>query len=182
MGELKDITSTAATQYLVAAQATATMALLNGVAQGSTAASRLGRKITMKSIYLRYSARMGATSTGSTPVRIMIVYDKQTNAAAPAITDIVQADNVYTINNLGNSRRFVTLLDRVGMIGQYGPQVYNLEWYKKCNLEVQFNSGSAGTVGDIQTGSLYLIVWGSAGLTAADAAGGLYTRVRFEDN
>lgn len=159
------------------------LTLLNGCSQGTTATTRLGRRITMKSIYIRGNLQMAATTTGYCPVRILVVYDKQTNATAPSASDILVADAVNNVNNLSNSRRFVTLFDEIiPVIGSAGPQAAYVTLYKKLNHVVEFNAGSAGTVGDIQTGSIYSLIYANNLTGGATLLNGLVCRIRFADN
>lgn len=182
MGELKNIDTTIG--FPAFGVATGTLTLLNGCAQGTTATTRLGRRITMKSLYVRGFIQMAPTSTGNACFRILIVYDKQANATAPAATDILVADAFANLNNLSNSRRFVTLMDHVtDAISATGEQSVHFELYKKLNKEVEFNAGSAGTVGDIQTGSVYALVYQSGGsITTATATNSIIARIRYSDN
>lgn len=181
-GELKDITTTGATSLTLFNSGAGQLILLNGVARGAAATERVGRQIKMKSIYLRYVCYPAPTSAGASPVRVMIVYDKQTNTVAPTALEILTVDNVYSPNQLANSRRFVTLMDRVLAISTLGEAVGTIEFYKKMNLDTQFNAvGNTGTVTDIQSGSIYMFVWGTAGIQTASLLGGWTARIRFED-
>jgi len=56
------------------------------------------------------------------------------------------------------------------------------KFYRRLAHPVTFNSGDAGTVADITTGSLYLIYIGSiaAGATAGSIVG--HCRIRYSDN
>lgn len=162
--------------------ATGAITLLNGCAQGTTASTRLGRQIRLTSLYLRAAWAMAPTSTGSTPIRVMVVYDKQANATPPAATDVLVTDVLQNVNNLSNSRRFVTLLDHVvPCIGTAGPQSVSLVLYKKLNHMVEFNAGSAGTIGDIQSGSVYALIWNLGTIGVASLVGLVVTRIRFTD-
>lgn len=63
-----------------------------------------------------------------------------------------------------------------------GPSVYQVKFFKKMKLETIFNSGSAGTIADIQSGALYLLTIGTtAPGTNTDADFIVTTRVRFDD-
>ena len=53
--------------------------------------------------------------------------------------------------------------------------------YKKLNLETMFNSGSAGTIGDITSGSVYLFVAQTGGILVANPIFNWRARVRFTD-
>lgn len=180
--ELKNVdTTTGSIVQLGTPSAAAT--LLNGLAQGTTATTRLGRRITMKSIYILWEGNMAATSVGASPLRLLIVYDKQANATAPVATDVLQTDAIFDASNLSNSHRFVTLCDEiVESVGTGGPQAWFRKIYKKINLQTEFNTGSAGTIGDIQTGSVYAFCWQSGGIITAVPTSTLKTRIRYSDN
>lgn len=180
--ELKDITQL--NSSLIPLAATNVVTLLNGVAQGTTATTRLGRRITMKSLLLKGTVTLAATSAGASPLRFLVVYDSQTNGTAPAATDVLLADNNISPMNLSNSRRFKTLCDiNIPCIGTQGPQCVSFDRYIKLNLPVEFNTGSAGTVGDIQTGSIYLLSsQANSIITAAPSESSIYSRIRFLDN
>lgn len=182
--EQKDITLTNPAISLPAAgSATATLKLLNGVAQGTTAITRLGRKIVMKSLYINGVVYVAPTSTGATPVRVLVVYDKQSNGTAPVATDVVQEDAITSPMNLGNSSRFEVICDHwIPCVGTAGPQAQPFRIYKKLNHKVEFNAGSAGTIADIQTGSVYVLVWTTNAIGTAALLTFNDTRIRFVDN
>lgn len=181
MGELKNIDTTLGVPAV--GVTTGVLTLLNGTTQGTTATTRLGRRITVKSIYIRGNLTLNPTSTGFSEFRLLIVYDKQANATAPVATDILVADTINNVNNLSNSRRFVTLMDYAPEhgIGTAGPQMHQISLYKKCNLVTEFNAGSAGTIGDIQSGSIYALMYFNGRITVAAANANINVRVRFSD-
>lgn len=163
--------------------------LLNGVAQGTDFTDRIGRKIILKSLFFRVNFFPSATTaapTGTT-VRLLIVYDCQTNGAAPLVSDILQSGNYDSPINLNNRDRFKVLYDKfimmcataytAGTLAAGDPCPKMLTKYKKMYME-QIFGGTANTVGSIQTGSIYAMLIASANNTVqADS----YFRVRFED-
>lgn len=156
---------------------------LNVASQGTTAETRVGRKIVMKSFDLRWSFSMAATSTGGSPVRVLIVYDKQANAALPAITDILATNSFFSPMNLANSERFVVVKSFISEpISLQNNFAIADHCYVKMDLETVFNDVNGGTVGDIQTGSLLMAVAQTGNVGTAGPVFGYYTRVRFEDN
>ena len=183
-GELKYIDVGSNTQTLTAGVFTFSAgALLNGCIQGSDATNRIGRKIVIKSLLLRGDVRLSTTSVGGSPVRILVVYDKQANATAPAITDILDVDAYTGRMNLNNRDRFVILMDFItDPISINGNFCQNVKIYKKCNLESVFNSGNAGTVGDITSGSIYLFAAQTGNITTANASFVFRSRIRFLDS
>jgi len=156
--------------------------LLNGLVPGSAATERIGRKVTMKSFLIRYTISLASTTTFGSPFRILVVYDKQANATAPAITDILLADAFNAPNNLSNRDRFVTIFDRIteGLSVQ-GDFAMADVLFKRSNLEVMFNAGNAGTIGDITSGSVYLFAC-QTGSAASTAPVMIYrSRIRYTD-
>lgn len=180
INELKDIT---ALQNAVIPVTTsgAQVTLINGVAQGVASNERIGRKITMKSLFVRGYAAMQGSTVGNSPVRVLIVYDKQTNASAPIVTDIVLQDTIMSPMNLANAQRFQVLYDAVFKLGTAGDQVFNFQKYIKLNHDVTYNLGATSAVGSIQTGSVYCLVWNNGGFATAAPAHNIWTRIRYVD-
>lgn len=173
---------------LVAAQTVANgLILLNGCAQGTDAVQHIGRQITMKSLYWMLQGALAPTTTGTCSVRMVIVYDKEAEGAAPTVaagvqTDIFNQDNIEAQMNLNNRDRFVVLVDEViECIGTGGPQAFMRKGYRKIQLPVVFNASAAATVAAINTGSVYAIIWNSGTLAVANGTCNLQTRIRFED-
>lgn len=185
---------------------TASFALLNGMVQGTTQWNRIGRRVQMKSIAIRgriyYNQAGGAP--GADYLRVMLIYDRQPNGAAPAIGDIIAAtDQAGTTTttcfdglNMSNADRFKVLREYVlhipspaaiaGGANQAlqveGAEKLGFKWFVKLGgLETHFKTGNAGTIADISTGSLYLVTFGQQ--AAADAQWGLTisARLRFDD-
>lgn len=181
-GEVKFVdTSTSVTTAIALATWTAP-ALLNGLANGSDASTRVGRKVTIKSVLVRLSAALAATSTGGSPLRCLIVYDKQANATAPAITDILLADAFTSQNNLSNRDRFVTIFDQLTDVLSVNANFSICQnMFKRVNMETVFNAGSAGTIGDITTGSVYILFAQNSGVSVAGVPIIYRTRVRYTD-
>jgi len=156
--------------------------LLNGLVPDSTASGRIGRKVTLRSVYVRGSCSMNTTSTGGSPWRILIFYDKQSNATQPAITDVLLTDDHNSQNNLSNRDRFVTVADVMTPTTSAGGD-YSTTFviYKKLNLDVAFNAGAAGTIGDITSGSLYIQFSQNGNILTANPFVKWTARVRYTD-
>jgi len=170
---------------------TPVLTLLNGLAQGTTASTRIGRRVTVKSVEWKLNVAT-SSSTAWSAQRYMIVLDKQANAAAPAFTDIYDVAQPTTLRNISNSPRFQVLFDSKQWIlagtSSFGGSVQLdsvasvHEGYMRCNIPVQYNVGTAGTVGDIQTNALYFVMIGNATTAITDT--NVYTgtvRIRYED-
>lgn len=185
--EHKDI-SVFSTTNVVFAQTTAVSNLINPCAQGVTTVTRSGRRTTMTSLSYMFTCRMAPTTTGAGSLRLLIVYDRQPNGAAPATTDVVLADTITSGMNLNNSRRFKILVDEIyDGISTVGPASFFSKGYrsfakkKEGGWPCEFKNTSAGDITDITTGSIYSFVWQDGGLLIASPANNLFTRIRFTD-
>ena len=172
---------------------TATLTLLNGVATGTDYTNRIGRKIRMRNLYIRYWMAPEDNTCNDNVVRCMIVYDNQTNGAAPNITDILNSSSVVEQLNLNNRDRFKVLWDKLFILGAVsniatqafsnGHNTYSGKKFIKLPLKGAMEAlfgGTGSTVGSIQTGSIYLVLLAVA--TAGGSANFQYTtRIRFED-
>jgi len=178
-GSEKKYLDTKTTNAALNVAAAANPILLNGVAQGTDATERIGRKVTWESILIRCRLGLNTTTATNSAYRILLVVDKQANAAAPAVSDILQ-DTAYFVspNNMANRARFVTLWDKKGDLTTSGDGIIIEELFLRKKFQTIY-SGIGATVGSIASGALYLVVFGDA------AANGLalssYVRLRFSD-
>lgn len=171
-----------------------TVILLNGVAIGSDFNTRIGRRITMKSILMNinYFPTGGANLNASigTYSRFSVVYDSQPNSqiAVPAYTDIFVNSTPNAPINLNNRDRFYVLMEMRGQVGSYtmsasnnlatgSPQNKFWSKFRRMTKETIF-SGTNDTIANIATGALYLCVVSDVTLTCSFD---YFSRVRFED-
>lgn len=181
-GELKFTDVGAVVTLTAASTAFSTGNLLNGIVPGSGADQRIGRKIIMKSLMLRWFVTLGATSAQGSPIRILIIHDKQANAVAPAVTDILLTNEFLSVNNLSNRDRFTVLLDKItAPIGTQNNFCIGGKKFKRFSLETIFNAGAAGTIGDITSGSVYLFVAQAGNIITGNAQFNFRTRIRYTD-
>jgi len=171
------------------ANTTGTVTLLNGVATGTDFTDRIGRKIIMKSLYIRGVCKPEDDNIANTLARVLIVYDMQSNGAAPVVTDVLKSATSASQLNMNNRDRFKVLMDKQYAVGKVldtatqafagSPTIHQLKKYKRLNLEVLFN-GTTNVIGSIATGSVYMITIGNqaAGLGAEFLVS---TRIRFID-
>jgi len=184
------------------ANTTGSFTLLNAMVLGTAYNDRIGRRIQIKSVYIRgIVGAEAALTTISSPIvspafltRCIVFVDEQPNGAAPGITDLLFEATACSQLNPVYRDRFRVLADKQYAIGR---MIYdttngvgaadNCQWpvkiYKKCNITTTYNAGSAGTVGDIATGALYMFWCGSepAG-TDVDGTALVSARIRFYDN
>ena len=158
---------------------------LNALSLGAGLNQRIGRKIQMRSIKLDIllqapgvwtaSGLLGATvapaaASQVSPVRLLLVYDRQTNGAPVNAGDVLApigasglggatSVGVCSSNNLNNRSRFLTIYDKVYHLNSVDSPYRKVSIYKKLNLPVIYNSGALTSYWDttiIQTGALLL--------------------------
>jgi len=161
---------------------------------GTDYTNRIGRKITVKSIFIRgyvrteVSASLGAVNVSSQMVRVIVLLDEQPNGGLPAVTDVLQTSDPAAQLNLNNRDRFRVLKDKTWTFDPYlagstaSRQIYPFKWYLKCNIDTLFNAVNGGTIADITSGSILTLVVGSNGAGVnTDANAYFSTRCRFLD-
>lgn len=172
------------------AQATSNFFLLNGCDDGALPTQRVGRRITMTSMELRWAGSFVATTAGASPLRMCVIYDRQSNANAPAATDVFTVDQITSCMNLSNSRRFKVLVDEIiDNVSTAGPNSWCSKVWRdftakgtKPGLEVEFNDASTATITSIVTGSVYAFFWQNGNILTASPTATLFSRIRFLDN
>lgn len=154
--------------------------VLNIPVQGAAPYNRIGSKVMNKSIRVRGHVQQVATAL-PTIVRIIIIYDRQTNGATPSWATVIQSTTSNGTQgnaaldgiNMDNRERFKMLADEqillpaatfnAGVVTNAsfpdtsGPtNKLNFDRYIKLfDLETHYKA-SAGAVGDIATGGIFL--------------------------
>jgi len=137
--------------------------LLNGIAPGTALNQRVGRQVLMTALKYHLYCNVTAATGIDQSHRLLIVRDKQANGAALAINDVIDGGSTSQYN-LSNQARFEILMDKryyLNASGEPGSGLV-LDGTIRFNAVEQFNAGIAGTVADIATNSIYLIILGTA--------------------
>lgn len=170
---------------------TGSVTLMNGVATGTDFTNRIGRKVVWKSFLIQgCSIPQSLTATIQNLGRAMLVYDSQPNGALPAITDVLLQATSTSPLNLNNRDRFKVLWDKrvtnghlntipATSVGYGDENIKEMRKYRKISCETTFD-GTAATIADIQTGSIFLLTIGTADIgTAYNLQANV--RLRFQD-
>jgi len=178
-GEFKSVD----TNNVNAANTATAVFLLNGIARGDDINERTGREVVLRSILVKAFCYVTAGTGVDQMQRVLVVYDRQTNAAALTAAQVLSVANTMAPRNLENRRRFTILMDRTVTLNATAESgsFRLIKFYRHLRHPMEFNSGDAGTVADITTGSIYTIVIGTE--VAGDTAGSVLinTRIRYED-
>lgn len=174
--------------------------------QGAAGVNRIGQKVLLKSIRIRGIVKNILTAVQGA-LRIIVVYDKQANAALPAWADLITSvsaagaatTGAYDGINMGNRERFIVLADEQlwtpsvtytgGVLTNVGtlnasdknPSMFNFDRFIRLrDMESHFNNTNGGTYADLQSGSLncFFVAAGTDAAWQLDAV----TRVRFADS
>lgn len=145
---------------------------LNVILQGATFYNRIGAKVTIKSIQMKANFILAVAAT-NTVCRYMIVYDKQTNGAFPALGDILETNDTLGLTfdaglNMTNRSRFSMLRDKTFPLDAGSGIAAHCSEYIKGRWETEFST-TTGTIGDIRSGAIYFIAF-TNGLGGHDAA------------
>jgi len=181
--EWKNFDTQLAGTALLQSNAWNTPVLLNNIAQTALPNGRIGRRVLMRSFNYRFT--MGEvdgvlTYNPGSNVRIVIVYDRQANGAAPpSNSDPFQADTFVSPLSLANSDRYLILSDQVYSSPDIGICAQGKHG-RKMSLETVFNVNGAGTIADIVSGSLWAFIATNNTILGPPTIQ-FYHRVRFTD-
>lgn len=158
---------------------TPALVLLNGISIGDTASTRTGQSIKMDRSDFRFTLAVNTTSV-SNFVRVIVVMDRQTNATAMTIADLLVVSTVVSPYSFGSQNRFVPLFDETYALNVSGPGSITKVIGLNTNQHVTYNTGNAGTVADIVTNSVYLIYFSDQATNPPSML--YYNRLWFVDN
>lgn len=183
-----------------AVSTTAGIACLNQMTQGTSAVTRVGNKIVIKSIQCKGIFRLEQAVDEAVSIlapaqaaRFMIILDKQPNGVIATATDIFEVNNdVFSPINMQYRERFVVLCDKLFALGPaastasagvvtWGSGTQKIiNWYKKCSIPVTYG-GNAGLMSDLRTNAIYIVLMGQIASGDTDTNFSGYTRIRFVD-
>ncbi len=163
------------------------------IAQGVTESTRVGRKCTIKSIGWKYqydlpSEQDKADISNGDTLRIILYLDKQANGATATVTGILESADFQSFNNLANSSRFHTMLDRTVVINRMVAMTDGAStsatpfitrsgsFYKSCTIPMEFDS-TMGVITEIRSNNIGVLLISQNGLCGFESK----FRLRFSD-
>lgn len=165
--------------------------ILNGVVQGTDVSERIGTKITVVSIHLRYMVNWGDTDDAlDSTVRVILLLDSQCNGAVPTSNTILEQEHPRSFNNIEHSMRYRVLKDEIidaplGSVYENAtPAVVRhiprtgREWHQKVNTPIMF-SGPGGVVADVRSNNFVLMVLSDQTVNGTSVSG--WARIRYTD-
>lgn len=153
--------------------------LLNGIAQGDTSITRDGDSVKIVSLLINFNFVMNASASASR-IRIIILRDKQSNAAAPAGSVILESDtNILSPRNIDYGKRFKVYKDFMVVVNTDFPEKAMKIVLSKLKFHTKYIDGGA-TIASIATNSLYLLAMSDEGTNTPSI--NYYSRIRYIDN
>jgi len=150
--------------------------------EGTDEGQRNGRSVLLKSNYLHGQLILTGTAT-SAFTRIIIFRDKVSNGVLPIATDLLETTSIISSPlNTDNARnRFQVLFDgRYQQDDNKNPQQV-VKVYRKQRHHLVYK-GPTGTIADVSTGHLYLLLWTSIRPVGGTISFEYTNRVMFVDN
>ncbi len=165
-------------------------ASLNLIPQGVTEETRIGRKCTLRSLFIRGTFFLSPTSVAADAadsIRFVVYHDKQANGATATIAQIFEDATIDTFNNLSESGRFRILRNiefAMSAMSQTEATSKTGEVQRRfkislpnLNMPIEFSS-TTGAITEVRSNNI-----GIAAFTQdAKAQVGYNCRVRFSDN
>lgn len=184
---------------------------LNLITQGPGVCQRIGNKISMKSIRMRFYLQETAANEDILYSRLMVVYDRQTNGVYPPVvgvngvlsrmdaTNTIQAGTLTSNIDVNSLERYIVLSDDFKIIstlqagaltrvvGPTNQSAFMWDKYIKLkDLETLFRgnvmAGNPEIIADVITGGIYLMSLANVSNVATSFAIVGDIRTRFHDN
>lgn len=171
-------------------------ASINLIPQGTTQSERIGRRVVVKKIIVKYSITLNESDSSTTTndyLRFIVYQDKQCNGAAATAANIlalIGGHGVLSNRNLSNSARFKILKDQKTAITSeasiYQEVATNLvnmekikweEFYLECNIPLEFDS-TTGAITEIRSNNIGYLLISDGGLIDVSST----FRIRYTDN
>ena len=146
---------------------------LTATTQGDTSSNRDGDSIKLTSEQFKIGVQVGSTNT---QIRIILFQDNENAGTNPGITDLLEANNVYSPLLHTNGRRFKVLHDIYDSLNTVNSVNKHYNFYEKMDSHIKYNG--AGT----REGNIYIAFLSEQATGAASPTGYIYNRIRFIDN
>ncbi len=152
-------------------QSTPFTLLLNGLQNGAARNQRIGQRATFGTLDMNIRLMTGTNSfSNAQSTRVMIVREKPCLGTALSLESLLDAaapytHYVYNYKDRDFTTRFFVIYDEVFSLDGVSPFAQTLRIKKSLNFTSNYARGDTGTVTDIDTNSLYLVVitdWTSA--------------------
>lgn len=141
--------------------------LLNGLANGNDDETRVGKRISLSNINVKFWCRQAAAATTPCCINAMILYDNQADGALATASDIFENTGVVAAPvsqiNWQHEKRFKVLARFTRTLGIVSGS--EASWAHEFNIPMKGKiveyQGTGGTIASILKGAILLVVTGS---------------------
>lgn len=160
------------------------------IAVGTGQSERIGRKIVVQKVQLKYSIFLPSTATfaqAGQQLRVILYVDKQTNGAAATSTQILASALVRSYRKLDNIGRFTILMDKLHTINGTGgtattcvEQFRNYSFFKNVNIPIEYDQSvsTTGDIAELRSNNIGILLVSGSGQLDIDTS----VRIRYSDN
>lgn len=156
---------------------------LHHVPEGNGQSDRIGRKMTINSLFINAIARLpnATASTSSDTIRFIVYLDKQANGATATAALLMQDADLTGFRNLENSDRFMVLRDvRMDLNHKAGGGNGTTEDYAALNKQFQVkvptmnteivfdNTATDGSMATIRSNNIGVLAFSQNGLATVE--------------
>lgn len=153
---------------------------LNNMIRGTDDINRIGNQVKIMTLQAFGRIEMDQ-SIDHQAVRMIIGVDMQPNGANPSIGDVIESNAVTALRQKDTGRRFHILYDKLYQMDKVSRASSIVKFFKKnLQLKVEYDANT-GTVADISTNNLFVIMTSDQGTTTLPQAN-LRFRIRYIDN
>lgn len=138
--------------------------LLNGLSQGTDTGQRMGSEVNWKYIDLRIFLGIATNAfRAESTFRVMLVKEKPALGGSLSLTSLFgstqpESIDTYNYDNRDFKTRFMIFYDQVHRVdGIVFSKFINIK--KRLNFKTNYSRGNAGDVTDIDTNSLWLLIF-----------------------
>lgn len=157
--------------------------LLNGLVKGTDDDDRVGDKISMKSLAMRYSFASHTAETNGYQIRSVLVYDRSPRGSTISWDDVFDNVSVYAaVDRKNNKGRFKIMMDQTTILDAYTTNkdlAVRKKWFNLKGAPAIYARGNSGFAGDFSKGAIYFMHL-SAGNTQVITHVGAY-RMLYKD-
>lgn len=147
---------------------------INLLTAGTGPSGLIGKKIVVSRISMRINCALQSSNNATLgsvvntdSLRIILIQDKQSNGAYPAVTDVLQTANFFSMMNMDYSKRFKILKEWIVDFSETinygtnyftGPVDETIKWSRKTNVPIDFDIAATGVIGDVRTNNIFVLV------------------------
>lgn len=151
---------------------------LTAIGQGLTDSSRIGNKILLKDVFIRYTIVMNSAAA-TTMYRAILFVDKETDGASPTSPSPLALNSTESPIDMDESKRFVIIRDQYIPLSINGDRVCGEKIYSELNFHCEFD-GTGNGIGDAKENQIWLAFLSSDNTNQSTV--NAYSRIKYYDS